>query len=73
MSKLLETPEFDELRDSMLLSLDIYSNDQIIDLPIAIDETGNMNTLKLDSTTIQPQVPPQHFQDQLTDDNSASK
>ena len=32
----------------MLLSLDIYSTDQVIDLPIAIDETGAMNILSLD-------------------------
>ena len=38
----------------MLLSFDIYSNDQIIDLPVAIDETGAMSIIN-QSTYNQPQ------------------
>ncbi|MCG8044800.1 MAG: hypothetical protein N0E48_03810, partial [Candidatus Thiodiazotropha endolucinida] len=44
-----DNTELTELKDSMLVSLDIYSNEHIIDLPVAIDGTGAMSIINLDS------------------------
>ena len=40
--------EVQELKESMCVSFDIYSEDQVIDLPLAIDETGAMCIINMD-------------------------